>query len=125
MQIVSYFFGGVGEKSYFCKVLIQTLSIEIIYGISIYRRIANDSEPRGVRDAFIASYLPSRGSKVDNAFTKKKMEQTAHFALDAYFAANLSRIESWFNVISPNGGTLQDLKQILVTLKNKDWRTIL
>lgn len=80
---------------------------------------------KAVRDAFIASYLPSRGSKVDNAFTKKKMEQTAHFALDAYFAANLSRIESWFNVISPNGGTLQDLKQILVTLKNKDWRTIL
>lgn len=53
------------------------------------------------------------------------MEQAAHFALDAYFAANLERIEKWFNVISPNGGTLQDLKQILVTLKNKDWRTIL
>lgn len=82
-------------------------------------------EYKAVRDAFIASYPPSGGRKVDNAFTKKKMEQAAHFALDSYFAANLDRIENWFNVISPNGGTLQDLKQILVTLKNKDWRTIL
>ena len=78
-----------------------------------------------VRDAFIASYPPSGGRKVDNAFTKKKMEQAAHFALDSYFAANLDRIENWFNVISPNGGTLQDLRRILVTLKNKDWRAIL
>ncbi len=62
---------------------------------------------------------------MDNAFTKKKMEQAAHFALDAYFAENISNIESWFNIISPNGGTLQDLKNILETLKNKDWRNIL
>lgn len=80
---------------------------------------------RVVRDAFIASYPPSGGRKIENAFTKKKMEQAAHFALDSYFAANLDRIENWFNVISPNGGTLQDLKRILVTLKNKDWRAIL
>lgn len=80
---------------------------------------------RAVRDAFIASYTPSGGSKIDNSFTKKKMEQAAHFALDAYFSVNLDRIEKWFNVISPNGGTLQDLKQILVTLKEKDWKTIL
>jgi hypothetical protein len=80
---------------------------------------------KAVRDAFIASYPPAGGPKIDNSFTKKKMEQAAHFALDAYFAANLDRIEKWFNVISPNGGTLQDLKQILLTLKNKDWRTIL
>ena len=56
---------------------------------------------------------------MDNAFTKKKMEQAAHFALDAYFAENISNIESWFNIISPNGGTLQDLKNILETLKTK------
>ena len=80
---------------------------------------------KAVRDAFIASYPPAGGPKVDNAFTKKKMEQAAHFALDAYFAENISSIESWFNIISPNGGTLQDLKHILETLKNKDWRTIL
>ena len=79
---------------------------------------------KAVRDAFIASYPPSGGRKVENVFTKKKMEQTAHFALDAYFTANLTRIENWFNVISPNGGTLKDLKYILETLKNKDWRTI-
>ena len=53
------------------------------------------------------------------------MEQAAHKALDAYFAANIDKIERWFNVISPGAGTLQDLKHILVTLKNKDWRNIL
>ena len=80
---------------------------------------------KAVRNAFITSYPPAGGPKIDNAFTKKKMEQAAHFALDAYFAANLTRVENWFNVISPNGGTLQDLKRVLVTLKNKDWRAIL
>jgi hypothetical protein len=80
---------------------------------------------KAVRDAFIASYPPSGGPKIDNSFTKKKMEQEAHFALDAYFAANFDRIEKWFNVISPGGGTLQDLRQILMTLKEKDWEAIL
>ena len=46
-------------------------------------------------------------------------------ALDAYFAENIGRIEKWFNVISPKAGNLQDLKHILKTLKNKDWRAIL
>lgn len=80
---------------------------------------------KSVRDAFIASYPPTGGPKVDNVFTKKKMEQAAHFALDAYFAENISSIESWFNVISPNGGTLQELKCIIETLKNKEWEAIL
>lgn len=80
---------------------------------------------KAVRDAFIASYPPSGGPKIDNSFTKKKMEQEAHFALDAYFAANFDRIEKWFNVISPGGGTLHDLRQILMTLKEKDWEAIL
>lgn len=78
-----------------------------------------------VCDAFIASYPPAGGPKVDNAFTKKKMEQSAHFALDTYFAENISCIENWFNVISPTGGTLQELKRILKTLKNKEWEVIL
>ena len=78
-----------------------------------------------IKDAFIASYPPTGGAKVDNAFTKKKMEQTAHFALDAYFEENISCIENWFNVISPNGGTLQELKCILKTLKNKKWEAFL
>lgn len=78
-----------------------------------------------VRNAFIASYPPAGSPKVENSFTKKKMEQSAHFALDAYFSTNIDRIEKWFNVISPSGGKLQDLKKILATLKNKDWRKIL
>ena len=82
-------------------------------------------EYQAVHDAFIASYPPAGSPKKDNAFTKKKMEQAAHFALDAYFEENSAKIENWFNVISPNGGTLNDLKLTLETLKNKDWRAIL
>ena len=80
---------------------------------------------RAIKEAFIASYPPTGGPKADNAFTKKHMEQAAHSALDAYFAENIKRIESWFNIIAPQTGTLQDLKHILKTLKNKDWRAIL
>lgn len=82
-------------------------------------------EYKAVKKAFLASYPPAGGPKAANTFTKKHMEQAAHKALDAYFAANIDKIERWFNVISPEAGTLQDLKHILVTLKNKDWRTIL
>ena len=82
-------------------------------------------EYKAVKEAFIASYPPAGGPKAANAFTKKHMEQAAHKALDAYFAANIYQIERWFNVISPEAGTLHDLKHILVALKNKDWRAIL
>lgn len=78
-----------------------------------------------VRDAFIASYPPTGNKKSANAFTKKYMEKNAHFALDSYFRDNIDKIEKWFNVISPNGGTLRELKEILETLENKNWETIL
>lgn len=82
-------------------------------------------EYEAVRNAFIASYPPAGSPKVANAFTKKYMEQRAHVALDTYFATHINQIEGWFNVISPDNGTLQDLKIILHTLKNKNWRAIL
>lgn len=89
--------------------------------------ISPQKEYEAVRDAFIKSYSLSENSsnKNNNVFTKKKIKMNAHFALDTYFDANIARIENWFNVISPNNETIKDLKQILVTLKNKDWRTIL
>lgn len=89
--------------------------------------ISPQKEYEAVRDAFSKSYSLSENSsnKNNNVFTKKKIKMNAHFALDTYFDANIARIENWFNVISPNNGTIKDLKQILVTLKNKDWRTIL
>lgn len=82
-------------------------------------------EYRAVKEAFLASYPPAGGRKATNAFTKKHMEQAAHRALDTYFANNINKIERWFNVISPNNGTLQDLKNIFIKLKGKEWRTIL
>lgn len=74
-----------------------------------------------VREAFLASYrLDST-----NVFTKKRMELNAHFALDRYFMSNAKTISSWFNIISPDGRTLQDLRNTLETLKNKNWENIL
>lgn len=80
---------------------------------------------KAVKDAFIDSYLSIGEARVSNIFTKKYMEKNAHIALDTYFAENIERIENWFNVISPSNATLQDLKQILETLKNKNWNHIL
>lgn len=74
---------------------------------------------KAVHDAFVDSYPPAGTTKTANVFTKKHMEQTAHFALETYFKDNIDKIEKWFNVISPNGGTLEDLKHILKTLKNQ------
>ena len=87
--------------------------------------LSSSDEYKAVQDAFISSYTSTGGSRTVNSFTKKFMGQAAHAALDSYFSKNNDKIEKWFNVISPNNGTLQDLKCILKTLKNKDWETIL
>ena len=75
-----------------------------------------------IKEAFINSYCLDR---TINVFTKKTMTLDAHYALDHYFAKNIKDIEGWFNVISPCCGTMSDLRNILETLKNKDWRAIL
>lgn len=75
-----------------------------------------------VRDAFKRSY---KGGKRQNVFTKTKMDYNAHKALCEYFSEHRYAIEKWFNVITPEHGSIGDLKEALFTLKNKDWRNIL
>ncbi len=73
------------------------------------------------RNAFLASYAAEKKS---NRFTKVQMDYEADQALQAYFTDNLARIEKWFNVITPENRSLDNLKAQLTQLRAKDWRTI-
>lgn len=74
------------------------------------------------RAAFLKSYT---ANKKKNQFTKVQMHIAADKALENYFQRNISRIESWFNVISPSHFTIPDLKRQVTQLAQKDWKRIL
>lgn len=75
-----------------------------------------------MRDAFIASYKKNR--KGANKFTKVHMAYPADQLLKDYFARNLSRVESWFNIIAPRGKSLVHLRGDLNNLAGKNWAEI-
>ena len=75
-----------------------------------------------IRNSFTASY---NNEKVKNQFTKVQMNLDADKALQKFFDINQSTIESWFNIISPKGKNLDDLKKQLHELKSKNWQKIL
>ena len=75
-----------------------------------------------IRDGFVQSYS---GKKGGNRFTKVKIALAADLALQDYFSKNLSMVESWFNVISPAGRPVAELKRELTLLASKKWEEIL
>jgi len=75
-----------------------------------------------IRDAFVRSYS---GKKEGNTFTKVKIALSADLALQDYFSSNLGKVDSWFNVISPAGHSVADLKRELTSLASKNWKRIL
>jgi hypothetical protein len=75
-----------------------------------------------IRDAFVNSYA---GKKGGNRFTKVQIALDADLALQEYFSTNLSAIETWFNVISPAGRSIAELKRELDALSSKKWKEIL
>lgn len=75
-----------------------------------------------IRDAFVQSYT---GKKGGNRFTKVKIALAADLALQNYFSNNLSEVETWFNIISPAGRSIIELKQELSLLSSKNWGVIL
>lgn len=79
-------------------------------------------ELAAARTAFLQSYGPEAGA---NRFTKVKMDVKADMVLRHYFATHAKKIESWFNIITPNGQSLKKLQEELNTLNGKDWKTIL
>ena len=87
---------------------------------SLLVRPAKQYQP--IRDAFVGSYTGKRGG---NRFTKVQIALSADLAMQRYFSANLSAIETWFNVISPAGRSIAELKLELNSLSSKNWKEIL
>ncbi len=82
---------------------------------------APSKEFEPVRDAFLVSYTGKSGS---NQFTKVQMNLKADLLLQKYFQDNFDRIQSWFNIISPEGKDLKSLHDELHNLTQKDWSKI-
>jgi hypothetical protein len=74
-----------------------------------------------VQEAFKRSYA---SHKKQNVFTKVKMDFEADRVLLKYFSERLNEVERWFNVISPKGETVTELKNELLQLRSKNWRQI-
>ena len=74
-----------------------------------------------VKDAFRKSYS---AEKKGNVFTKVKMDYESDAELCSYFSKNLRRIEGWFNVISPKGAFLKEMKRDLSVLASKNWEGV-
>lgn len=79
-------------------------------------------EYKYVQEAFKNSYT---SYKKRNVFTKVRMDKSADDALLKYFANNISNIESWFNIITPENKSIKDLKNEISELRTKNWRKIL
>jgi hypothetical protein len=73
------------------------------------------------RDAFLVSYA---AKKLKNRFTKVQMDLRADSVLRSYFVTNVTRIKTWFNIIAPMGGTINNLKAQMDQLRSKDWAEI-
>ena len=71
------------------------------------------------REAFLASYPRRSGT---NIFTKVRMAVDADEALRSYFRAHEAEIETWFNIISPRDGTIENLQADLRKLAAKGWQ---
>ena len=94
-------------------------------GLAEFIRDILQSDAVGVapaKAAFLASYS---AKKKENRFTKVQMALDADKVLQDYFAANINRIEKWFNVISPIECSLDRLKNQIDVLAAKDWQKIL
>lgn len=80
--------------------------------------LSNNERMIPVRTAFSDSYASGDSGK--NQFTKVKISKAAHDVLVAYFHEHIARIEStWFNILSPSGFDVHELKNQLSTLSNK------
>lgn len=77
-----------------------------------------DPEPKlaAARDAFLQSYS---GHSKGTRFTKVSMGVDADRSLQRYFSDHRQEIDTWFNVISPGGGTVGTLRKDLWRLGTK------
>jgi hypothetical protein len=80
--------------------------------------IKPQKENTSIKAAFDRSY---NKHKKGNVFTKVKIDYDADVALTNYFKLNEDKINEWFNVITPKGKNLNELKTELLLLSNKNW----
>jgi len=73
------------------------------------------------KKSFLASYA---AEKKKNSFTKVQMDYEADQVLQSYFRDNAKRIERWFNIIAPKGGTMRDVHLQISQLRDKNWEGI-
>lgn len=66
-----------------------------------------------IRKAFIESYTEG---KKNNRFTKSRISRTAHDALCLYFHLNITKIENWFNIISPSDISIKQIRAQITKL---------
>ena len=84
----------------------------------IDKLLLNPSEElEPARKAFLESYTGESGA---NKFTKVRIGAEADGALQSYFEAHKSEIETWFNVITPPSSTLDILRADLQKLAIRD-----
>jgi hypothetical protein len=69
-----------------------------------------------IRDTFLASYSGKSGT---NRFTKVRIGLDADVALWNYFTTHSEEIDSWYNVISPDGSNIGKLRENLQKLADK------
>lgn len=79
------------------------------------------AELKPAREAFLSSY---NKHKEINRFTKVKIDVDADSSLKMYFDEHEDEVESWFNIIAPADGTIRELRDDLVKLRDKDWKGI-
>lgn len=75
-----------------------------------------DPELTVIRDTFLASYSGKSGA---NRFTKVRIGLDADVALWNYFTTHSEEIDSWYNVISPGGSNIGDLRENLRKLADE------
>ena len=80
------------------------------------------NEYKAINNAFLTSY---KSDNKHTQFTKVKMNSESDDQLIEYFKSNKSKIRNWFNIISPQGKSITELRQELKILQNKKWRKIL
>ena len=83
--------------------------------------LSSEAEYTAVASAFAESH---KENKKRTRFTKVQMDYDSDVVLQKYFADNVERVESWFNVISPDGFSLDHLRDQVTELWNKDWTHI-
>ncbi|MFQ5821861.1 MAG: hypothetical protein ACE5I5_17880 [Candidatus Heimdallarchaeota archaeon] len=84
--------------------------------------LSPSNEYQFVKESFRRSYT---GERNVNEFTKVNINYLANLELQDYFHRNISKIENWFNVITPPDKSIKELVTQLKILINKDWLKLL